>query len=322
MELSFVIPVLNEKESLRRLYDEILANTQPHELEILFIDDGSRDGGEALLDELAAADPRVKVVHFRTRFGKAAALQTGFDLAQGDVVITMDSDLQDNPAEIPAMLAKLNEGWDLVSGWKKQRHDPISKRWPSKIFNGVTSRMSGLRLHDYNCGFKAYRRELVRELDIYGELYRFIPALAHRRGFRVTEIPVEHRAREHGRSKYGIERLMHGFFDLLTVQLLTRFNRSPLYLFGKLGTVFGGAGLLISLYLTVLKIGFGVPLYNRPLLFLGTLLITIGLQFFSIGLIGELVVNLGRSKANKRDVSIRSAKNISLPQDDHSARVR
>jgi len=304
MELSFVLPVCNERDSLRQLYDEIVEHTPCTAFEMIFVDDGSTDGSFELLEEMAAQDERIKMVRFRTNFGKAAALQTGFYCATGDVVITMDTDLQDNPAEIPNMLARLNEGWDLVSGWKKKRRDPLGKRLPSKLFNRVTSGMTGLKLHDYNCGFKAYRREVIEELDVYGELYRYIPALAHRRGFRVTEMPVEHRPRTHGRSKYGLERLLHGFFDLLTVLLLTRFTHSPLYLFGRLGLLCGGLGFLISLYLTILKYGYGMALTNRPLLFLGMLLIMVGVQLFSIGLIGELVVNLGRRR-NRREVSIR-----------------
>ena len=313
MQLSFVLPVCNEQDSLRQLYGEIVEHTPVQAFEMIFVDDGSTDDSYAVLRQLAEADQRIRLVRFRTNFGKAAALQTGFAHARGDVVITMDTDLQDNPAEIPNMLARLDEGWDLVSGWKKKRHDPLGKRLPSKIFNGVTSRVSGLRLHDFNCGFKAYRREVVQELDVYGELYRYIPALAHTMGFRVTEMPVEHRARTHGRSKYGMERLLHGFFDLLTVQLITRFSHSPLYLFGRMGLLFGGVGFLVSLYLTVLKLGYGVPLSNRPLLFLGVLLILVGVQLFSIGLVGELVVNLGRRR-NQKEVSIREQLRLTDPE--------
>ncbi|MCD4827999.1 MAG: glycosyltransferase family 2 protein [Candidatus Cloacimonetes bacterium] len=305
MELSFVLPVCNEQDSLRQLYDEIVEYTSHERYEMIFIDDGSVDGGFDVLSELAQQDSRVKVVRFRSNFGKAAALQTGFRYASGDIIISMDTDLQDNPAEIPNLLAKLDEGWDLVSGWKKKRRDPLGKRLPSKLFNGITSLVTGLKLHDFNCGFKAYRREVVEELDIYGELYRYIPALAHRRGFRVTEMAVEHRPRTHGRSKYGMERLLHGFFDLLTVQLLTRYNHSPLYLFGRLGLLSGGAGFLVSLYLSIMKYAYGMPLSNRPLLFLGMLLIMVGVQLFSIGLIGELVVNLGRRRRGRTEVSIR-----------------
>lgn len=309
MFLSFVIPVLNEVESLGQLYHEIVEKTGIHSYEIIFIDDGSTDGSFELMQELAEADPQIKVIKFRRNFGKAAALQIGFDLAQGEVVFTMDADLQDDPVEIPAFLAKLEEGYDLVSGWKKERHDPWHKTIPSKLFNSVTAHTFQLKLKDYNCGYKAYRKELVKELSLYGEMHRYIPALAHSLGFKVGQIPVQHRARKFGKSKYGVERYLRGFFDLLTVKMVTQYVKSPLYLFGRIGLVSTVLGSLITLYLAVLKIFYGLPLSNRPLLFLGMLLILGGLQFVSLGLISELIINRIRP-TDKLPLSIEATLNI------------
>lgn len=304
MKLSFVIPVYNEEQSLTRLHKEITENVGGNDYEIIFIDDGSEDGSFSRLTELASQDKRIKVVRFRRNFGKAAALQTGFDYASGEIIFTLDADLQDNPSEITNFLNKLEAGYDLVTGWKRKRKDPLSKTLPSRFFNFVTSRSFKLKLHDYNCGFKAYRREVVKELDIYGEMHRYIPALAHARGFRVGEIPVEHRQREFGRSKYGAERYIRGFLDLMTVKLVTGFGHNPLHLFGKIGTTLTLIGFLTGLYLTIMKFLFDQPLANRPLLFLAVLLIMVGLQFFSVGLLGELIVSRTRDRINKRAISI------------------
>ena len=286
-----MIPVLNEADSLKQLYHEIKTNLGTHEAEIIFIDDGSTDASFQIMAELAAHDTSVKVIKFRRNFGKAAALQKGFELATGEVVFTMDADLQDDPIEIPAFLAKLDEGFDLVSGWKKKRLDPLHKRLPSKLFNSVTAHTFKLKLKDYNCGFKAYRKTLVKELSLYGEMHRYIPALAHSLGYKVGEIPVQHRARQYGKSKYGIERYLRGFFDLMTVKMVTQYVKSPLYLFGRVGLLATLAGTLLTIYLAALKIFYGMPLSNRPLLFLGILMILGGLQFISLGLISELIIN-------------------------------
>ncbi|MDD3050953.1 MAG: glycosyltransferase family 2 protein [Candidatus Cloacimonetes bacterium] len=310
MKLSFVIPVYNEEDSLEQLYQEILANIGSNNYEIIFVDDGSSDKSFQIMKKLAEKDQSVKVIRFRRNFGKAAGLQAGFDVCTGDYVFTMDADLQDNPLEIKNFITKLEEGYDLVSGWKQKRHDPISKTVPSKIFNYVTVRTFKLKLHDYNCGFKLYSRELVKELEIYGEMHRYIPALAHAKGFRVGEIPVKHRARQFGKSKYGIERYLRGFFDLLTVKVVTDYIRTPLYLFGSMGMFSFTAGFLIGLYLSVMKIFYGHPLSNRPLLFLAVLLITVGVQFFSIGLLGELIVNQTRKVNKKKNISISERINL------------
>ncbi|MBD3367942.1 MAG: glycosyltransferase [Candidatus Eisenbacteria bacterium] len=293
MKLTLVIPLYNEEESLTELYDRIDAALEPTDMEwdVLFVNDGSTDGSMEVLRSLNAANGNITVLSFGRNLGKSAALAVGFREATGDVVVTMDADLQDDPAEIPKMVALLEDGYDLVSGWKKERHDPLSKRLPSKIFNGVTSVVSGLRLHDMNCGLKAYRRDVVKTIRVYGELHRYTPVLAHWAGFRVTETPVRHHAREHGVSKYGLERFMRGFFDLLTVLFLHRYVTRPLHLFGMVGSALFIVGFLIGAYLTVLKI-MGEAIGRRPLLTLGILLMVVGVQFVSLGLLGEMMAHV------------------------------
>jgi glycosyltransferase involved in cell wall biosynthesis len=310
MKISFVIPVFNEEESLVILYREILENLNNNSYEIIFIDDGSFDKSYEIIKNIADKDKNVKAVKFRRNFGKAEALQTGFSFVSGEIVFTMDADLQDNPIEIPRFIEQINEGYDLVSGWKKKRHDPLSKKIPSKFFNFITSKAVGLKLKDFNCGFKAYKYQVVKELDIYGDMHRYIPALAFAKGFKIKEIVVEHRERKFGKSKYGIERYLRGFFDLLTVKLITGFTRSPLYLFGKIGLFLSGIGFVITSYLSYLKIFDNVSLSNRPMLSLGVLLILAGLQFFSIGLIGELLVNQTRKINKQNNISISDKINL------------
>jgi glycosyltransferase involved in cell wall biosynthesis len=310
MDLSFIIPVYDEKDSIGLLYNEIISNLNSKTYEIIFIDDGSSDGSFEEMNKLAQKDSCVKVIKFRSNFRKAAALQTGFNQAEGDIIFTLDADLQDNPKEIPRFIEKIEEGYDLVTGWKKKRRDPIGKTFPSRIFNTITSLTFGLKLHDYNCGFKAYRKELVKELDIYGEMHRYIPALAYAKGFRVTEIPVEHRPREYGKSKYGKERYIRGFLDLLTVKLVTGFTSSPLYLFGRLGIFFTFLGIITGVYLTVMKYAFMQSLRDRPLLFLAILLIMVGLQFISVGLLGELIVHQSRDSKKLKQISIEKKINL------------
>ncbi|MBW6515371.1 MAG: glycosyltransferase [Candidatus Cloacimonetes bacterium] len=310
MKISFVIPVLNESQSIEQLYKEIIAEIKEHEYELVFVDDGSNDTSFEILQKLAENDPSLKIIKLRRNFGKAAALQSGFAQASGEIVFTMDSDLQDNPQEIGTFIKKIEDGYDLVSGWKKKRHDPFGKRLASRFFNFFTALFFKIKLHDFNCGFKAYRLQVVKELDIYGEMHRYIPVLAAAKGFRVTEIEVEHRPRPYGKSKYGKERFFRGFFDLLTVKLITNYVRSPLYLFGGLGLFLTLVGVLIGLYLSYLKFFGGMPLYNRPLLFVSILLIMVGLQFFSIGLIGELIVNQSRKQGKEDNISIEKTSNI------------
>ncbi len=310
MKLSFIIPVYNEQDSLKQLYSEILENLNNNDYEIIFIDDGSDDDSYNIMKDLASSDKKVKIIRFRRNFGKSAGLYVGFEKATGDIVFTLDADLQDNPKEIPNFIDKIEEGYDLVTGWKQKRKDPINKTWPSKLFNKVTSKIFGLKLHDYNCGFKAFKKEVIKELDIYGEMHRYIPALAQAKGFKVAEITVAHRKRKFGKTKFGAERYLRGFLDLLTVKLITAYIHSPLYLFGRIGAGFSMIGFVIALYLTILKYCFGQPLYNRPLLYLATLLIIIGLQFFSIGLLGELIINQNRRQTSMSNISIEEEVNI------------
>ena len=300
--ISVVIPVHNEEQSVALLLDELDSALEPLEepWEAIFVDDGSTDGTFSALTRLHAAHERVQVVRLRRNFGKATALQAGFGRARGEQIVTIDGDLQDDPAEIPRLLAKLEEGFDLVSGWKTRRRDPWTRRTLSRLFNWVTGRISGLRLHDLNCGLKAYRVDVVRGLRIYGELHRFLPVLAHYQGFRVGELSVNHRRREHGRSRYGVERYLRGFLDLLTVSFIGRYRHRPLHLFGGFGLVLGLFGTAILAYLTVLKLT-GAAIGHRPLLVLGVLLVVVGMQFFSLGLLSEMVTSQHEERAGARD---------------------
>jgi len=295
VELSVVVPVYDEEDNVGALHEQLIRVLRSFgkSYEILFIDDGSCDGTLERLDAIVAADPQVRVVSFRRNFGKAAALAVAFEEVRGEYVITMDGDLQDDPAEIPAFLEKLAEGYDLVSGWKRQRHDPISKRWPSRVFNCMTAWVSGIPLHDFNCGFKAYRREVVASLRIYGQLHRYIPVLADRLGFRVGEREVQHRPRKSGRSKYGGARFINGFLDLLTVMFLGSSQRNPLHVFGRIGAVCLAVGLVIDIYMAALWIAEGV-LRVRPLLIVGVILVVVGIQFVTMGLLAEMITNANR----------------------------
>ncbi len=296
--LSVVVPVYNEERSVELLYDEIASALDPLERawEVVFVDDGSTDGSFGALTRLHSRAPNVRVVRLRRNFGKAAALAAGFGQASGDVIVTIDADGQDDPAEIPRLLAKLDEGFDLVSGWKTRRRDPWRRRVLSRVFNTATGWISGVRLHDMNCGLKAYRAEVVKGLALYGELHRFLPVLAYERGYRVAELPVNHRPREHGRSRYGLERYLRGFFDLITVTFMGRYRHRPLHLFGGLGLALGGIGFLVCLYLTVLWLS-GSAIGHRPLLTLGVLLVVVGMQFLSLGLIGEMITTHHEERA-------------------------
>jgi glycosyltransferase involved in cell wall biosynthesis len=305
IEVSVVLPILDEVESLGVLHRELTEVLQQlgRPYEILFVDDGSRDGSFERIEKLRLEDPRVRGVQLRRNFGKAAALAVGFREAQGDVIVTLDGDLQDDPAEVPKLLARLEDGFDLVSGWKQERQDPRSKTWPSRLFNWVTGILTGVKLHDFNSGFKIYRREVVEELRLYGELHRFIPALAAWRGFQVAEVPVHHRARRYGRSKFGSARLWRGFLDLLTVLFLTRYTRRPLHLFGGLGLIAWTVGFGVNLYLTGIWLSGAEPIGHRPLLAFGVLSMLVGVQFFAVGLLSELVLSYQARSTD--DVSIR-----------------
>jgi glycosyltransferase involved in cell wall biosynthesis len=292
--ISLVIPVYNEVESLPLLHQKLIdvMDAIGHAWEVIYVDDGSVDGSTDVLTELQATDSHVGVILQRRNFGKSQALNTGFQLARGDVLITLDADLQDEPGEIPRMLAKLDEGYDVVSGWKQVRHDPLSKTIPSFIANRSTAMATGVRMHDMNSGFKTYRAEVVRKLHLYGDLHRYIPALAHYAGFKVTEIPVEHHKRQYGRSKYGPGRLFSGGLDLMTVVFINRFGKRPLHLLGTGGMLMLTAGTFINLWLSVeWLIGPERNLSDRPALILGVLLMLVGLQLLTVGLVAELIVS-------------------------------
>lgn len=291
LDVSVLVPVKDEAESVGELSARVAAVLERlgKTFEIIFVDDGSRDGTHERVREARERDPRVKLVRLRRNFGKAAALSAGFDHSIGRVILTMDGDLQDDPDEIPRFLATLEEqDLDLVSGWKRRRQDPLSKTLPSRLFNGVTRVLAQVDLHDFNCGFKAYRREVLEEIAVYGELHRYIPVLASRRGFSVGEIQVAHHPRRHGVSKYGWDRLYKGLLDLITVLFITRYTRRPLHLFGAIGLLFLTAGFSIDAYLAIRWFG-GEDLSNRPLLLLGILLMVLGFQMLATGLIGEMI---------------------------------
>ena len=298
--ISVVVPLFNEQDSLRELTAALkqqLMRLAGPKYEILYINDGSTDRSGEILQDILATSSRVSVITFRRNLGKSAALAAGFTEAQYGIVITLDADLQDDPQEFVNLIGKLAEGYDLVSGWKKQRHDPMSKTGPSKFFNKVTSIFSGIKLHDFNCGLKAYRKEVTESLQVYGELHRFLPALAYWQGFRVTEIPVTHHPRKFGKSKFGSSRFFKGFLDLMSIVFTNRYGKRPLHLFGTIGTLMGIAGFIIDIWLTVQWALGLTSLSNRPILLLGLLLILVGVQLISLGLLGEMIVKNAASKA-------------------------
>lgn len=293
MEVSLVTAAKNEGDSLPRLFTEIreAMDAQHRTWELLIVDDGSTDDSWRVISEDLTADPRVQGIQLRRNFGKAAALAAGVATAKGPLLVTIDADLQDDPAEIPRLLDEIDDGADLVSGHKAQRKDPLGKRLPSRVFNRLTGVITGLRLSDHNCGLKAARTEIYRRVPLYGELHRYIPALAHQLGYRVRELAVNHRSRVHGRSNYGLERYVRGALDLLTVVELTRYGRRPAHLFGGLGLLFGTLGTGILLYLTGVWLFTPEPIGTRPLLTLGVLLEIFGIQMISVGLLAELVLH-------------------------------
>ena len=297
--ISIIIPVYNEQESLRELFNEISATLNDYRnWEIIFIDDGSSDKSAEILHSIIEENDNITMIRFFKNFGKADALSEGFQAAQGDFVITMDADLQDDPAEIPNLISKLKQNWDMVSGWKIDRKDPLVKRYPSKFFNLITRLFTGLNLHDFNCGLKGYRKSVVKAVELYGGLHRYIPALAKQKGFSVTEIPVNHRPRKFGETKYGGARFFHRLFDLLTVLFIGNYLRRPLHFFGIIGLGLFLAGFGILGWLTWGWFN-GIWIGDRPVFFLGLLFLILSAQFFSIGLLGDIMVRLSGQNRNR-----------------------
>ena len=299
--LSFVVPFMNEQDTLRELTARIAEAAQAcllpgQSFELIFVDDGSTDGSVQVVEQLMKEMPNLQLLELQGNFGKSAALAAGFAVASGEVVFTLDADLQDDPKEIPRFLQKIDEGYDLVSGYKAKRHDPITKVLPSRVFNGMVRRLTGIKLHDVNCGFKAYRAVVLRNLKLYGEMHRFVPVLAHWKRFKIAEIVVEHHARKFGYSKFGGGRFFRGLMDLLTVFFLLKYERRPAHFFGGVGAIILLGGIGICGYLTLIKL-LGSDIGHRPLLMLGVLLIVVGVQVLATGLIAELIVHLGAAQA-------------------------
>ena len=309
---SAIVPVYNEEDSVLPLYNKlkkVLIDLGLHE--IIFVDDGSTDETFLKLQECAEKDKHVKIIRFRRNFGQSAALACGFDHATGDMILTIDADLQNDPDDMPEMLEKLREGYDVVCGWRAHRKDPfLRKKLPSRLFNWFCRRISGLDVHDFGTTYRAYKKEVVRNISVYGEFHRYIPILAAWQGYKVSEIKVRHHPREYGKTKYGAGRLIRGFLDLLTVYFLEKFFSRPMHLFGTLGILFSAFGTVVCLYLSLLKILFDVPLSERPLLLLGVLMIVFGVQFLTMGLIGEMLTKHRYETSTRKPYSVKARINL------------
>lgn len=293
-KVSVIIPAYNEEDSLYPLSIElkkVFNELKDYEFEVIIIDDGSTDNSLKVLNEIRKEDPRFKIISFQKNYGKSAALSVGFKYATGDLIITMDADLQDDPNEIPNLIKKIDEGFDLVSGWKKVRFDPFIKKYSSRLFNFVTSLLTGIKIHDFNCGLKIYRKEVTQAIKVYGEMHRYLPVLAHWKGFRVGEIIVKHHPRRYGKTKFGASRFLKGFLDLITILFTTRYLTRPLHFFGTIGFLLFLTGFIIDFYLAIEWAFYGKYLTNRPMLWLGILLILLGFQTLAIGLIGEMITH-------------------------------
>lgn len=299
VNLSFIIPVRDEEKNIPKLVMEILSVTKKikKSYEIIFVDDGSTDQTFRVIKSLSKKYKTIKALRLRGNCGKSIALSAGFSQTKANIIFTLDGDLQDNPKEVPLFLNKISEGYDLVSGWKKKRYDPLTKTLPSKIGNMLTRSLTGVKIHDLNCGFKAYRKEVIRNLNLHGELYKFIPIIAYKQNFKVAEVVVEHRPRIFGKSKFGWERNLKGVLDLITVVFLTGYLRRPGHFFGTIGFVFFVPGFFIGLYITYLRITLGTIDYRYPLLFLGALLMIVGIQFISTGLLAEMIENAKQNQS-------------------------
>ena len=312
LDISVVVPLFNEEDSLSELTSWIDKVMQLHNFsyEVILVDDGSRDGSWKVVEQIAAENNNVKGIQFRRNYGKSAALFEGFDAVIGDVVITMDADLQDSPEEIPDLYKMImKDDFDLVSGWKKKRYDPITKTIPTKLFNSATRQLSGIKLNDFNCGLKAYKRNVVKTIEVYGEMHRYIPVLAKQAGFvNIGEKVVEHQARKHGTSKFGLERFVNGFLDLMSISFMTSFGKRPMHFFGLLGTLSFIVGFGISIYLTILKVAFSVSkMTDRPIFYLGLLCMIVGTQLFITGFIGEMI---SRSASDRNKYSVKGTLNL------------
>ncbi len=302
VDLSVVVPVYNEAESLEPLYHRLqeVLDQMNRSYEVLLVDDGSSDGSLEKMKSIHAENNRFKIIQFRRNFGQTAAIAAGFRFARGKVVVTIDADLQNDPQDIPSILEKMEEGYDVVSGWRKNRHDKfLTRTLPSVCANWLISQLTGVHLHDYGCTLKAYTKDVVKNIDLYGEMHRYIPALASWLGVSVAEVPVTHHRRKYGRSKYGLSRIVRVLLDIIALKFLLSYSTRPIQVFGLVGLVSAGLGFLISLYLTVERLFFDKPLANRPLLLLGVLLIFVGLQFISMGLLGEMTVRTYHEAQNK-----------------------
>jgi glycosyltransferase involved in cell wall biosynthesis len=316
MSISLVIPVFNEIENLRRLYEAVskVCRELGRSYEIVLVDDGSTDGSSAAMDELAVGDSAVKVIHFRRNFGQTAAMNAGMHAAGGEVIVTLDADLQNDPADIPLLLSKLEQGYDLVHGWRKERHDALlSRKIPSRIANWMISRTTGFPVHDLGCTLKAMRREIAQELQLYGEMHRFIPILAHWRGARCTEVVTRHHPRRYGKSKYGISRTPRVVLDLITVKYMTQYQTSPMKLFGGLGLASLAASGLAAVATLAMKFAGGVDMTGNPLLLLTVFATLAGLQFFVLGMLGEVCVRTYFESQGKQPYSIRYTRNFDCP---------
>jgi glycosyltransferase involved in cell wall biosynthesis len=300
--ISIVVPLYNEADSLEELYSQISSALNGYKFEVIFSDDGSTDGSWDVIQRLSDNHKYVKGIRLQRNYGKSTAMQAGFEVTTGVYVVTLDADLQDDPNEIPEMIEMLEDGLDMVSGWKKVRHDPLSKTIPSRFFNAVTRWVTGIKLHDFNCGLKAYKKEVIDNIYLYGEMHRYVPLLAKREGYsKIGEKMVTHHPRKFGKTKFGLSRFMNGFLDLLTLLFMNHYMQRPMHLFGTLGVVMLVAGTVINIYLAYIKIVLDMPLANRPLLFLGILLLMLGVQFFSIGFLGELI-NRGQIKQEQPNI--------------------
>ena len=308
MDVSVAIPLLNEEKNILILYEELTEVLQKEKLdyELLFVDDGSTDSSLAILEDLQQKDQRIVVISLRKNFGQTAAMTAGFDMAKGEVIIAMDADLQNDPADIPLLLKKIDEGADMVTGWRYNRQDPFfSRKLPSKIANRIISFATGVHLHDYGCTLKAFRHDVIKNIKLYGEMHRFIPAIASAMGVSIEEVKVNHRARRFGTSKYGISRTLRVVLDLMTVKFLLNYSTRPIHVFGTLGFVSGFLGTVIALILTIQRQFYGIPLADRPLLLLAVLLIFVGVQFVTIGLLAEMLARTYHESQDKPTYYIR-----------------